>query len=149
MNEFVLQVVVIALLVLLLIILGLWLRLRSEQRQLAQDYQLLVEQIQRHNGDVVGLCSAAIAVDQRLSACEKISNQLLERMNQQPVVTAPVLENFSPAASQLPEPLEDEPQGYDQAIRRIRLGATVEELVKHNGLTRDEAKLLIRLHGRG
>ncbi len=37
-------------------------------------------------------------------------------------------------------------QGYSEAIELIRAGASAEELVRH-GLRREEAELLLRMHG--
>jgi len=108
------------------------------QKKLTQEYRFLRSQLQRSSDDVAGLCAAAIAVDKRLSESESHLNRMLE------VVNAPQLQREALAAA-----VEEEPQGgYALAIEKIRRGAGLDELVKSCGLTRDEAVLLMRLHGR-
>jgi hypothetical protein len=46
------------------------------------------------------------------------------------------------------EQSETESQGYAFAIEKIQRGVNIDELVKSCGLTRDEAVLLMRLHGK-
>jgi hypothetical protein len=112
--------------------------LLRQQHKLKQDCRLLAEQLQRNNEDVAGLCSAAVAVDQRLAANDARLADVIEAVN---------------ATYQAPQPvsvtnsIEELPQDYGDAIQKIRYGAGVDELVKDCGLTRDEAVLLIRLHG--
>lgn len=121
--------------VVLVAVVLIW--LLRQQHKLKQDYRLLAEQVQRNNEDVAGLCSAAVAVDQHLAANEARLEGLIDSIN---AYRAP--QPVSVASS-----IEDQPQGYDDAIQKIRRGAGVDELVKDCGLTRDEAVLLIRLHG--
>lgn len=121
--------------VVLVAVVLIW--LLRQQHKLKQDYRLLAEQLQRNNEDVAGLCSAAVAVDQHLAANEARLEGLIDSIN---AYRAP--KPVSVASS-----IEDQPQGYDDAIQKIRRGAGVDELVKDCGLTRDEAVLLIRLHG--
>lgn len=123
-----------ALLVLALAAGLLW--LLRQHRQLKLQLQLLEEKIQRSGDDVAGLCSAAVAVDQRVAASEARFYQLMDSINQ----SAP-----PPAVVEPDEPAEA--QGYALAIEKIQRGASVEELVKSCALTRDEAMLLMRLHG--
>lgn len=108
------------------------------QKRLKQEYQILRSQLQRGSDDVAGLCAAAIAVDKRLSENESHLNRMLETLKA--------------SAEPRPEalfPVEEEPQGgYSLAIEKIHRGASLDELVKSCGLTRDEAVLLMRLHGR-
>lgn len=117
-------------------------KLWRQLKRLQQDYQSLRSQIQRSSDDVAGLCSAAIAVDKRLSVNEsqlsqllnvkKMPQQLFSQQEEQPVYAEK----------------QDESQGYALAIEKIQRGVNIDELVKSCGLTRDEAVLLMRLHGK-
>ncbi len=136
MNEYLLWVLV-AVVVLMLAIAMYLLR---EQRKLRQALQSLELRIQRSNEDVAGLCSAAVAVDRRLAASDSrlnsIADQVVNTQRQPQPIAAPII---------------DEPpipaQGYENVIQSIRRGVGIEELVRDFGLTRDEAVLLMRLHG--
>lgn len=107
-----------------------------EHQKLKRDYRLLAEQLHSHKEDLAGLCAAAVVVDQHLAANDLRLNGILDNVtaSRTPTPVKPVVE-------------EDEPHGYDAAIQKIRRGAGVDELVKDYGLTRDEAVLLMRLHG--
>lgn len=136
MNELVLLAlagIVLILLVLAAALFSLW----RQQKRLKQEYQLLRSQLQRGSDDVAGLCAAAIAVDKRLSESESHLQQMLDAINApQPRREEPVIVE------------DDDPQGgYSLAIEKIHRGASLDELVKSCGLTRDEAVLLMRLHG--
>ncbi len=141
MNELFLPVIIGVIGVSMLLIgLGmLW--LLREHKKLKQNYQQLTKQMQSTGSDLAGLCSAAIAVDSRMAANETRMAYLMEGMNT-PKPAPPPRENEALAAA-----ADAQPQGYEQAIEKIRDGADVEELVKRFGLTRDEAVLLTRLHG--
>lgn len=120
----------------------IFIKLSRQLKRLQQDYQSLRSQIQRSSDDVAGLCSAAIAVDKRLSANESQLSQLLTVGNMpQPSFSRPE-EHLGHEQS------ETEPQGYAFAIEKIQRGVNIDELVKSCGLTRDEAVLLMRLHGK-
>ena len=118
-----------------IVLVRLWL----EQKKLKQELQSLSAQLERSSGDVAGLCSAAVAVDNRLASNELRLDGLLENIAQ--------IQEPSPPAI-IEEPNEEQPQGYESAIEKIRRGASVDDLVKTCGLTRDEAVLLFRLHGK-
>lgn len=113
------------------------------QRKLEQNLQNLTAQNQRSSDDVAGLCSAALAVDKRLAANESMMQEIILTVRN---AVQPVYHE----AEQ--EPLAEEPleqsQDYGMAIDKIRQGADVDDLVRICGLTRDEAMLLVRLHGR-
>ncbi len=112
--------------------------LLREYKKLKQDYRLLADQLQHNKEDVAGLCAAAVMVDQHLIANDARVNTILDAINAYPPTPQPIsLVNQ-----------DDQTQGYDEVIQKIRRGANVEELVKTCGLTRDEAVLLVRLHGR-
>jgi len=117
-----------------------------ELKNLKQEYRLLADQLRRNNEDVAGLCSAAVAVDQYLAANEARLNSVVEMVNTHSSAPPPPPppRQVNQSAS---KPDEEPEQGYDNAIKNIRRGAGVDDLVKDYGLTRDEAVLLFRLHG--
>lgn len=123
--------------VLILVILS---RLLLSHRKLEREWASLQSQIQRANEDIAGLCSAAVAVDGRLAANEARLGDVLSHIM--------ALQQTSPVHDEPEEVGQDHEQGYQLAIAKIRQGANIEELMKGCGLTRDEAMLLIRLHGR-
>lgn len=130
----------VAVLVLALIVI-MMMRLERELKKLRQDCDFLRAQIQRSGGDVAGLCSAAIAVDKRLSDSELQVNRILDHLESH--TSAP-----QPPSEQVFVDEDEEPQGYALAIEKIKGGSSLDELVKSCGLTRDEAVLLMRLHGK-
>lgn len=137
MNEPILLVLAGIVLVLFVLVTVALILLWRQQKRLKQEYQFLRSQLQRSNDDVAGLCAAAIAVDKRLSESESHLNQMLDAVN------AP-----QPEYNELVIAKEEDPQGgYSLAIEKIHRGASLDELVKSCGLTRDEAVLLMRLHG--
>ncbi len=143
MDETVLWMIAAGAAVLVILVIGISLWLWLEHRKLKQEIRTLSAQVQRSSDDLVGLCSAAIAVDKRLEANEFRVDGLLENIVQ--------MQEAEPERILLDEP--DEPddghaQSYESAIEKIHLGAGVEDLVRACGLTRDEAVLLVRLHGK-
>ncbi|ANE54189.1 MULTISPECIES: DUF2802 domain-containing protein [Methylomonas] len=117
------------------------LRLVGSKKRLERELKVLEERLQRSNEDLAGLCSAAVAVDRRLAANDNRLNTIADRVNR------PIQ-----AAAPQPHPVQDDPvpaQGYEDVIQKIRRGADIDELVRDCGLTRDEALLLMRLHGGG
>lgn len=123
------NVLLISLVVITFILVAALVWVVLEQKKLKQDYAQLSNNIDRHNKDIAGLCSAAIFVDNRISE----NNEQLKAVIEQGVEV---------------EQDEQQPnQSYGSAIQRVRNGESVEELVRHCGLSREEAELLIRLHG--
>lgn len=138
MDESVLWTIasIAAVLLLLIAIVLIW--LWRGQQKLRREVQTLTAQLQRSSDDLVGLCSAAVVVDQRLALNESRLNGMQEKscepqaqLSQEGVTVA-----------------EQQGQGYELAIEKIRQGAKVDDLVKSCGLTHDEALLLMRLHGK-
>ncbi len=112
--------------------------LLREHNKLKRDYRLLADQLQHNKEDVAGLCAAAVVVDQHLVANDARLNAILDDIN----AYQPPSQLVGPTPSR-----DDQSQGYDEVIQKIRRGASVDELVRDCGLTRDEAVLLMRLHG--
>lgn len=139
MDESLLRVTACSLVGLLVLAAVIMAWLWREQKKLKQDIKTISAGLQRNADDVAGLCSAAVAVDKRLAACEaRISDAMGD-------ITVPQAQS-SPSYDK--EPDEEQAQGYEYVIEKIRQGASVEDLVKYCGLTRDAAMLLMRLHGK-
>lgn len=143
MSDFILLGIAGAVVILILLTAAALFLLKREQKKLKQAYQSLTTQIQRSSDDIAGLCAAAVAVDRRLSVNESYLSELREIIDIQQHK-----EEFQSeyGRDSLSEVENDQPQVYEQAIEKIRHGATVDELVRGCGLTRDEAVLLVRLH---
>jgi hypothetical protein len=112
-----------------IILLGALAWLILEHRKLKQNFILLSNNVQRNNNDIAGICLAAISVDNRISH----NGQQLE-------VVAEKLVNSEQNGLQFNHP-------YSSAIGKVRHGANIEELIQQCGLSKEEAELLIRLHG--
>lgn len=111
-----------------------------EFKMLKQEHRLLDDKQRRSHEDLAGLCSAAVEIDQQLVRNDKRLLVLLERIND--------LQQPQPSQAVVSQPdINVQAQGYDIAIQKIHSGSGVDELVKDCGLTRDEAVLLISLHG--
>ncbi|MDF1584545.1 MAG: DUF2802 domain-containing protein [Methyloprofundus sp.] len=110
-----------------LLALGLlWLAL--EQQKLKRMNQVLAEQIDSMSKDITGLCSAAVTVDSRIAISTQQMADLLDKLGDY-------------------EHKESEASPYHSVIQRVRSGASAQELIKDCGLSREEAALLIKVHG--
>ena len=96
--------------------------------KLKRQYRILADHVNNHNRDIAGLCSAAVTVDARMTGADELLNALVEKLSDDEIE-------------------EDAEQPYQNAIQRVRQGANAAELMQKFGLSRDEAVLLIRLHG--
>lgn len=83
--------------------------------------------------DIAGLCNAAVTVDNRINKTESQLNELWGQLDQY--------------QQQAERNIEESAHPYSGDIRKVRSGASVDELMQSSGLTHDEAALLIRLHG--
>ena len=110
-------------------IVGVLARLMRGYKKLRQDYIILSKHVERNNRDIAGLCSAAVCVDSRLSDNNEQLNGIVEKVT-----------DFEQHEQQTSQP-------YHSAIQKVRNGADAEELIQQCGLSREEALLLIRLHG--
>ena len=134
MNDYFLPVVCATVAIFCLLLIWLW----YDLHKLKQNYRLLTDNLRRNSDDIAGLCSAAVELDQHLARSDEHLLNIIEQINN---LSLSQLSNDTAATI---EPAS----GYDTAIQKIRGGADVEELVKAcGGMTRDEAVLLIRLHG--
>ncbi len=103
--------------------------------QLKRDYITLAALVDGNKNDIFGLCSAALTVNENTATTHEQLHDLkqqvahlLEKINefqQNDVVNSP----------------------YNVDIRKIRDGASIDELMRQSDLSYDEAALLVRLHG--
>ena len=123
------NILLVTFIVITIVIVGLLVWLLQELRKLKRDYLVLSNDVARNNKDIAGLCSAAVSVDTRITYNNEQLKEVAEKVTD--------FEQYEQQAS----------QPYYSAIQRVRDGATVEELVQQCGLSREEAVLLMRLHG--
>jgi len=126
MDTELLTVIVITSVFILLLLGMLW--MAREVLKLKANNLRLVEQINGINNDVVGLCSAAVRVDSRIALNVKQVEGLLNKLGEY-------------------EQKEIEALPYHSVIQKVRAGASAQDLVKDCGLSREEAALLIKVHG--
>jgi hypothetical protein len=105
------------------------------QLKLKHDYRTLSEVVHGHGNDIAGLCSAALKVDTRIASVDRQVAFTDEQINDLVVKLAEAEQN------------EQSAHPYSVDIRKVRSGASVNELMQNSGLSHDEAALLIRLHG--
>lgn len=91
--------------------------------------------VDSNKNDIYGLCSAALTVNENTAS----THEQLHELKQQ-------LTHLTDKISEL-EQGDFMNNPYNVDIRKIRSGASVEELMKQSDLSYDEAALLIRLHG--
>ncbi|MGR9117015.1 MAG: DUF2802 domain-containing protein [Gammaproteobacteria bacterium] len=99
-----------------------------EHLRLKRQLRALADRVDNQNRDIAGLCSAAVTVDSRLTGADDLLKSLAEKLTDY-------------------ELKEEAEQPYHNVIQRVRQGADAAELMQQFGLSRDEAVLLIRLHG--
>ncbi len=107
--------------------------------KLRQDYRLLAANFNASHHDIAGLCSAALTVNSRITTIEAQLSKLSAAL-------AEYQQNIKPADQRQAESSDT---SYSAVIQKVRDGANVNELMHNCGLSRDEAALLIRLHGSG
>ncbi len=105
------------------------------QLKLKHDYQVLSDIVHGNSNDIAGLCSAALTVDNRIAT---VDNRIAVTDGQIDDLAAKIADTEHNDQS-------DHPYSID--IRKVKSGASVNELMQNSGLSHDEAALLIRLHG--
>ena len=115
----------------LLFIFATFVWLIQAHRKLKQEMLSLREFVETIKHDVAGLCSAAVSVDKQLANSNEQLMDVVEK-----VIDFEKNEHQSQSDS-----------SYHSAIQKIQNGANAEELIKQCGINREEAALLIRLHG--
>jgi hypothetical protein len=92
-----------------------------------------------NKNDIYGLCSAALTVNENTAT----THEQLHEVKQQ---LAHLVEKMNELQNELQQnDFMNSPYNVD--IRKIRDGASVNELMRQSDLSYDEAALLIRLHG--
>ena len=110
-----------------LVLLLVWMLL-AERRQREKSERLLRE-VETLKQTVGALCSSAVGVDRRVNRLERKGRDLEERQ-----------ENIESNHLQTDRP-------YADAIRRVKEGASAEELIQELGISHGAADLLIMMHG--
>lgn len=163
MNEVIL---ISCILIFLIILVMLW--LIFENFKIKKSLATLTSLLEQNSNDIAGLCAAAVVVDKKLMEAEKKLNHLPEQLTDyecqgesappdQPrrvedryesVDFEDVIEQqeIESVESDVSEQQDNQP--YYSAIQGVRDGATIDELMQQFGLSRDEAVLLSRLHGK-
>lgn len=121
--------------VVLAIMLAVLLYLVRTLVKLKHDYRDINDRVQGSGNDIVGLCTAALAVDCRIANIDRKIALTEEQIND---LAGKLVEAAQSQQSAHP---------YSVDIRKVRSGASVNELMQDSGLSHDEAALLIRLHG--
>lgn len=130
-NPLLIAVISMALVIVIILALLIWL-IRANVR-LKCNVQRLDGIVNGHSNDIAGLCAAAVTVDSRITTAD---NQLNELWGQ-----------LSETQHQAERQIEQSAHPYSGDIRKVRSGASIDELMQSSGLTHDEAALLISLHG--
>ena len=105
----------------------------------------LFRQLGSINKDLSGLCSAAVNIDSRLSEESEQLNDLYRRVDGSNEITGSIH-----AGKEVPAMYRDEDSNkpaYKGVIEKVQEGASEKKLIKECGLSREEAALLIKLHG--
>ncbi len=132
-NPLMAALIIEGVVIIIMLVVLFW--LVREQRKLKQDYQVLNDIVHGNTNDIVGLCTAALTVDSRITTVDNRIAEADEYINDLAAKLAEVEQNDQPE------------HAYSVDIRKVRSGASVNELMQSSGLSHDEAALLIRLHG--
>ncbi|MCX7102308.1 MAG: DUF2802 domain-containing protein [Methylobacter sp.] len=132
-NPLMVALVIESAVIVFMLVLLFWL-VRS-QLKLKHDYRNLNDIVQGHGNDIAGLCSAALTVDTRIASVDRQLAVTEDYVNELAVKLVEAEQN------------EQSSHPYSGDIRKVRSGASVNELMQNSGLSHDEAALLIRLHG--
>ncbi len=108
-------------------------RLQRELAQTRQELRSLSGLLNAQSASTSGLHRRLLGLEQRLATKHQDASSVLS-----PVQESPVASEETVSAN----------QPYAEAIARIHQGASVQELRSELGLSRDEAELLCRLHGK-
>jgi len=102
--------------------------LSYSQSKLKHKYNDLLEQVSSISTDMSGLCLAAVQVDARLAENTNQLNEVAER-----------IDNY--AGDDIVS------SAYQSVIDKVQEGFSEQDIIKECGLSREEAALLIKLHG--
>jgi hypothetical protein len=138
MNNPLITVLIIEAVAIVVMLLALVWLIRA-QLKMKHDYQVLNDIVHGNCNDIAGLCSAALTVDSRIVT---VDNRI--------AATDELIDDLAAKLAEVEQEVEqneDSSHPYSGDIRKVRSGASVNELMKNSGLSHDEAALLIRLHG--
>lgn len=97
--------------------------------KLKGNYRVLFDNVQGNAQDIAGLYASLVASENRLASVE----EQLQALSSRAAAVQPVDEQSS--------------DPYSTIIHKVRNGASIDDLMRECNLCRDEAVLLIRLHG--
>ncbi|MDO9168861.1 MAG: DUF2802 domain-containing protein [Methylobacter sp.] len=132
-NPLMIALIIEGVVIVIMLVVLFWLA-RSQQK-LKHDYQVLNDIVHGNTNDIVGLCTAALTVDSRIATVDNRIAVTDEQINNLAIKLTEVGNNDQ----------SDHPYSVD--IRKVKSGASINELMQSSGLSHDEAALLIRLHG--
>ena len=132
-NPLMVALVIEGVIIVVMLVVLFW--LVRAQLKLKHDYQALNDIVQSNSNDIAGLCSAALTVDSRIAT---VDNRI--------AVTDGQIDDLAAKIAEV-EQNDQSSHPYSGDIRKVRSGASVNELMQNSGLSHDEAALLIRLHG--
>jgi hypothetical protein len=137
-NPLIAALIIEAVAIVAMLLALLW--LVRAQLKMKHDYQILNDIVHGNCNDIAGLCSAALTVDNRIAT---VDNRI--------AATDGLIDDLAAKIADVEQEAEQNDQSsshpYSGDIRKVRSGASVNELMKNSGLSHDEAALLIRLHG--
>ncbi|MEI6413129.1 MAG: DUF2802 domain-containing protein [Pseudomonadota bacterium] len=112
---------------------GLWIwRVRQQQRQRLETMTHMTQTLEQQRELIETLLRAATLLDQRITKLERKGFDLEQRQ-----------ENLEQLG--LNERYQD--RSYGEAIQMVRRGSNAQRLVEELGLSRNEAELIVMLHG--
>ncbi len=132
-NPLMVALVIEGVIIVVMLVVLFW--LVRAQLKLKHDYQALNDIVQSKSNAIAGLCSAALTVDSRIAT---VDNRI--------AVTDGQIDDLAAKIAEV-EQNDQSSHPYSGDIRKVRSGASVNELMQNSGLSHDEAALLIRLHG--
>jgi len=132
-NALIAALIVEGVMIVIMLVALFW--LVRAQLKLKQDYQVLNDIVHGNSNDIAGLCSAALTIDSRIATVDSRIEAADGYIDDLAAKLADVEQN------------DQSSHPYSGDIRKVRSGASVNELMQNSGLSHDEAALLIRLHG--
>jgi len=132
-NPLMLALIIEGMVIVIMLMVLFW--LVRAQLKLKHEYQALNDIVHANSNDIAGLCSAALTVDNRIAT---VDNRI--------AVTDEQIDDLAAKLADV-EQHDQSSHPYSGDIRKVRSGASVDELMQNSGLSHDEAALLIRLHG--
>ena len=140
-NPLMLAIIIEGVVMVIMFMVLFWL-VRS-QLKLKRDYRTLNDIVHSNSNDISGLCSAALTVDSRIATVDSRISAIDSRI----AATDGHIDDLAAKIAEVEQGGQSAAHPYSGDIRKVRSGASVNELMRNSGLSHDEAALLIRLHG--